>query len=132
MDLSFYFLPLYHLATMREGRQVWVPRRCPSLECVRLEAERIEQGGGVVDAKPWLRREFFEKECRRWRWAVMVLFLVASTLMGWLLKGMPGIDPSIAENFVVLEMLGMVLVGGALALFRFFDTSGAQPKDALA
>jgi hypothetical protein len=132
MDTSFYFLPQYHLATMHEGRQVWVPHRSPSLECVRLEAERIERAGGVVDAKPWLRREFFEKECRRWRWVVVALFIGASTLMGWFLKGMPGIDPSIAENFVAREMLGMVLVGGALALFQMSDKSGAPPKDALA
>jgi hypothetical protein len=130
MDTSFYFLPQYHVATMREGRQVWVPNRSPSLECVRLEAERIEQGGGVVDAKPWLHREFFEKECRRWRWAVVALFIVASTLMGWFLKGMPGIDPTIAENFVARELLGMALVGGALTVFRVFDTSGTAPKDA--
>jgi hypothetical protein len=128
MDTSFYFLPLYHVATMRDGVQVWVPHRDPTLECVRLEAERIQIAGGVVDAKPWLRREFYERECRRWRWAVVAMFVVASTLMGWFLKAMPGIDPSISENFLACELMGMALVGAALAAFQMSDKSTSRPK----
>lgn len=131
MDSNFYFLPLYHVATMRDGQQVWVPHRSPALECVRLEAERIERAGGVVDAKPWLRREFYERECRRWRWAVVALFVVASTLLAWFLKEMPGIDPGIAENFLARELMGMVLVGAGLALFQLSDKSATPPKDAV-